>query len=73
MTPPYYSGISCNRETGFGANGRATANKMWMSREFYPLPGIFPLKIRKSLPKNFTKNYAECVLNLLLAPSIGRL
>jgi hypothetical protein len=28
---------------------------MWMSRKFFLLPGIFPLKIRKSLPKKFTK------------------
>jgi hypothetical protein len=35
-------GFFCNRETGSGPYGRATANKMWMSRKFFPLPGIFP-------------------------------
>src|SRR6516165_4725649 len=48
-------GFFCNREIGSGTYGRTAANKMWMSREFFLLSGIFPLKNRKSLPKNFTE------------------
>jgi hypothetical protein len=59
ITPPYYSGIFCNRETGSGTYGLATANKIWMSRKFFPLPGIFSTKNRKSLPKNFTKKLRQ--------------
>jgi hypothetical protein len=51
MTPPYYLGIFCNCETGSGANGRATANKMWVSPKFFLFPGIFPLKIENHLQK----------------------
>jgi hypothetical protein len=36
--------------------------------EIFPSSRYFPLKIRKSLLKNFTKNFAERVLDLLLAP-----
>ena len=55
MTRHIIRGFFCNREIGSGTYGRAAANKMWMSREFFLLSGVFPLKIRKSLPKNFTK------------------
>ena len=55
ITPRIIRDFFCNRETGSGTYGRATAIKMGMLRKFFLLPGIFPLKIRKSLPKNFTK------------------
>jgi hypothetical protein len=42
---------------------------MWMSRKFFPLPGIFSLKIENHFQKISQKNYAECVLDLLLARS----
>jgi hypothetical protein len=48
--------IAGDLRTGSGAYGRATANKMWMSRKFFLLPGIFPLKIEKSPPKISQKN-----------------
>jgi hypothetical protein len=67
LTPPYYSGIFCNCETGSGTYGRATANKMWMSRKFFLLPGIFPLKTENHFQKISQKNCAERVLDLLLA------
>ena len=55
-------------ETGSGANGRATANKMWMSRKFFLLPGIFLTKNSKITSKKNFKKSAECVLDLLVAP-----
>jgi hypothetical protein len=36
-----------------------TANKMWMSRKFFLLPGIFPLKIENHFQKISQKNFAE--------------
>jgi hypothetical protein len=42
---------------------------MWMSRKFLLLPGIFPLKIENYFQKISQKNYAKCVLDLLLARS----
>jgi hypothetical protein len=67
MMPPNYSDFSANRRTGSGTYGRGTANKMWMSRKFFLLPGIFPLKIENHFQKILQKNYTKCVLNLLLA------
>jgi hypothetical protein len=51
MMPPNYSDFSANRRTGSGTYGRATANKIWMSRKFFLLPGIPPLKIENHLQK----------------------
>jgi hypothetical protein len=39
-----------------------------MSWKFFPLPGIFPLKIENHFQKISQKNFAERVLDLLLAP-----
>jgi hypothetical protein len=44
---------------------------MWMSQKIFLLPGIFPLKIEKHFKKISQKNYAERVLNLLLARRSG--
>jgi hypothetical protein len=63
---------SGNRKIGSGTYGRGTANKMWVSPKFFLFPGIFRLKIEKHSQKISQKNYAECVLDLLLAPSIRR-
>jgi hypothetical protein len=69
MTPRIIRDFFCNSETGSGTYGRATANKMWMSRKFSLLPGIFLLKIENHFKKISQKNCAERVLDLLLALS----
>jgi hypothetical protein len=66
MTPRIIRGFSTNREIGSGTYGRATANKMWMSRKFFLLPGIFPLEIENHFQKISQKNYAECVLDFVI-------
>jgi hypothetical protein len=41
------------------AKNRATANKIWMLRKFFLLPGIFSLKIENHFQKISQKSFAE--------------
>jgi hypothetical protein len=73
MTPPNYSGFFCETSDWVRYIRPATANRKWMSRNFFFLSAIFPLKNEKSLarPKNYIKNSVGYVLNLLLPRSLG--
>src|SRR6516165_7027994 len=60
--------VAGDLRTGSGTYGWATANKMWMSRKFFLLPGIFPLKIENHFQK-ISQKILPSVLDLLLARS----
>jgi hypothetical protein len=61
-----------NRKIGSGAYSRGTANRKWVSQNFFFSPTFRQLirKIARSA-KKITKNSAGCVLNLLLPRSLG--
>jgi hypothetical protein len=52
--------VAGDLRTGSSTYGRGTANKMWMSRKFFLLHGIFPLKIENHFQKISQKNFTEC-------------